>query len=46
MFSVRRPIASAVEKFCVTDTNDAPAALNRSMTLAKSSSDRLRRSTL
>ena len=26
MFIVSRPIASAVEKFCVTETNEAPAA--------------------
>jgi len=46
MLSVSRPIASAVEKFCVTETNDAPAAVKRSIILAKSSSERLRRSTL
>jgi len=46
MLSVSRPIASAVEKFWVTETNDAPAAVKRSIILAKSSSERLRRSTL
>ena len=46
MLSVSRPIASAVEKFCVTDTKDTPAAVKRSIILAKSSSERLRRSTL
>jgi hypothetical protein len=46
MLSVSRPIASAFEKFCVTDTNDTPAAVKRCIILAKSSSERLRRSTL
>jgi hypothetical protein len=46
MFIVSRPIASAVEKFCVTETNEAPAAPRRSITFTKSRSERERRSTL
>ena len=46
MLSVSRTIASAVAKFCVTETNDAPDLLNRSITFAKSSSERESRSTL
>lgn len=46
MFSVSRPIASAVEKFCVTLTKATPASLKRSITFEKSSSERERRSTL
>ena len=34
MLSVSLPIASAVEKFWVTDTKDAPPAFNRSTTFA------------
>lgn len=37
MLSVSRPIASTVEKFCVTDTKDTPAAVKRSIILAKAS---------
>jgi hypothetical protein len=44
--SLSRPIASAVEKFRVADTNHRPSAVERSIILAKSSSERLRRSTL
>lgn len=46
MFIVSRPIASAVEKFWVIETNEAPLPLRRSITFTKSSSERLRRSTL
>ena len=46
MFIVSRPIASAVEKFCVMETKDAPAVLRRSITFTKSRSERERRSTL
>ena len=46
MLSVRRPMASAVEKFWVTETKEAPDRLKRSISFAKSRSERLRRSTL
>jgi len=46
MFRVRRPIASAVEKFCVTETKETSLAANRSMTFAKSRRERPSRSTL
>jgi len=46
MLSVSRPITSAAETFCVTNTNDKSAAVKRSIILVKSSSERLRRSAL
>ena len=38
-------MASAVEKFCVTETNATPASSSRAMMRAKSSNERERRST-
>ena len=46
MLSVSLPMASAVEKFWVTETNEVPAAEKLSISFAKSRSERLRRSTL
>ena len=46
MLRVSRPMASAVEKFWVTETKEASARLKRSISFAKSRSERLRRSTL
>ena len=45
-FSVSRPMLELVLKDCVTDTNDTACASNRSISLAKSASDRVSRSTL
>src|SRR5262249_33582887 len=45
-FKVRRPIDVIVLNCWVTETNDPPCAPNNSTSLAKSASDRVRRSTL
>src|SRR5439155_24277479 len=44
--SVRRPIEVVVLNCWVTETNETPCASNSSTSLAKSASDRVRRSTL
>ena len=46
MFSVRRPSDVFVLNCCVTETKQTPCFSNNSIILAKSSSDRLSRSTL
>src|SRR4029453_2249872 len=45
-FSMRRPIEVVVLNCWVTETNDTPWASNSSISLAKSASERVRRSTL
>jgi hypothetical protein len=46
MFSTSRPIDVDVSKFCVTETKPTPFLSKRSISRAKSSSERERRSTL
>ncbi len=46
MLRVRRPMLVVVLNDCVTDTNDVLAASSWSTSLAKSNSERVRRSTL
>jgi hypothetical protein len=44
--SVSRPVLELVLKDCVTDTNETACASNSSISLAKSESERVSRSTL
>jgi hypothetical protein len=46
MFSVSRPMDVVVLKDCVTDTKETPFRSKTSTSLAKSASERLRRSIL